>query len=160
MSGCLLNSNAVISTPIGSLKIVEHDGAVIEIRETSRALEPPSTLLLQKACSEIEAYFDGRLKEFTFSVRLTGTDFRIAVWTACRNIPFGTTASYSQIAGAIGSPGSQRAVGTALGLNPLLLVVPCHRVVSKTSLGGFRLPLPTKKFLLNLEFNAKLPDSL
>lgn len=83
---------------------------------------------------------------------LTGTIFQEAVWTALKNIPFGETKTYTDIAKNIGRPNSVRAVGAAIGANPLLMVVPCHRVVSKSGgMAGYRGGVPMKKALLELE---------
>ncbi|MFH1652060.1 MAG: MGMT family protein, partial [Chloroflexota bacterium] len=80
------------------------------------------------------------------------TEFQRRVWRAAREIPYGETRSYAWIAGKLGQPGATRAVGQALGRNPLLIVIPCHRVLAGDgSLGGFRGGLPWKKFLLGLE---------
>lgn len=145
---------AVIPSPVGPLKIEASGRYVISVRETAEPLCRPSSTLLSNAASQIEAYFDGTLTDFTFPVALSGTPFQMAVWNACRAIPYGRTLSYGDIARAIGRPHAVRAVGSALGHNPLLLVVPCHRVTASHTLGGFRLGLPAKSLLLSLEQNS------
>nr|WP_273702385.1 methylated-DNA--[protein]-cysteine S-methyltransferase [Tepidanaerobacter syntrophicus] len=83
---------------------------------------------------------------------LKGTDFQISVWEALLNIPYGTTKTYSQVAAEIGRPKATRAVGGAIGANPVSIVVPCHRVIGKDgSLTGFGGGLEIKKKLLKLE---------
>ena len=97
-------------------------------------------------------FLDGQRKEFTAATALHGTPFQQSVWQALLEIPFGETVSYSTIAERIGNPKAVRAVGTAIGANPMLIIVPCHRVIGKNgSLTGFRGGLEMKAHLLNLE---------
>ena len=89
---------------------------------------------------------------------LRGTPFQRRVWEALRAIPYGETRTYSEIAAAVGSPRASRAVGMACHRNPVLLFVPCHRVVAAGGrLGGFACGSETKQFLLTLEGNPPLP---
>jgi methylated-DNA-[protein]-cysteine S-methyltransferase len=107
---------------------------------------------LRPVIAELEAYFAGRLQQFTVPVRLEGTPFQQRVWTALQDIPYGTTTSYGALARRIGSPGAMRAVGLANGANPVAIVVPCHRVIGADgSLTGFGGGLPIKRALLDLE---------
>ncbi len=87
---------------------------------------------LAEYAEQIQAYLDGKRTHFSFPVDLAGTPFQLAVWQALSEIPFGSTRSYSDIAGHIQKRNTVRAVGTAIGANPLLMVVPCHRVIGKT----------------------------
>lgn len=97
-------------------------------------------------------YFSGERNRLDLPLDLRGTTFQLAVWDALQQIPYGETKTYSEIAAAIGNPKSIRAVGTAIGKNPVLIAVPCHRVIQKDgSLGGFRAGLDLKKTLLELE---------
>ena len=142
----------VIDSPIGLIKIVEKAGFITEIKETSEPVSDfPVPASLEKAVDRIKEYFSGKEVRFDFPVNAAGSEFQLSVWNQCKRIPFGHTASYGEIALAIGKPLSARAVGNALGLNPLLLVVPCHRIVSKNGLGGFRLGPEVKKILIELE---------
>ena len=100
---------------------------------------------------QIDEYLVGRRKEFDIEIELEGTEFQKAVWQELMKIPYGETRSYQDIAIAIGRPGATRAVGTACGKNRWLIIVPCHRVVARNGLGGFRLGLEAKKQLLRLE---------
>ena len=110
--------------------------------------------ILQPYKSQFIAYFEGELKSFDFSLDLHGTPFQLAVWKMLGNIPYGETRTYSDIADCIGNPKSIRAVGTAIGRNPVLIAVPCHRVINKNGgLGGFRGGLQLKQYLLDLEHN-------
>ncbi|PLS02877.1 methylated-DNA--[protein]-cysteine S-methyltransferase [Neobacillus cucumis] len=101
---------------------------------------------------ELADYLEGKRKSFTLPFDYNGTDFQLAVWKALCEIPFGETRSYSEIANAINKPAAVRAVGTAIGKNPVLITVPCHRVVGKNgSLTGYRGGLEMKTRLLELE---------
>jgi methylated-DNA-[protein]-cysteine S-methyltransferase len=99
------------------------------------------------------AYFSGEKVEFPDKLDLSSaTDFQLEVWQATRSIPFGETRSYTWIARQIGKPKAVRAVGQALGKNPLPVIVPCHRVLaSNGGMGGFSGGIETKRFLLSLE---------
>ncbi|MWV42970.1 methylated-DNA--[protein]-cysteine S-methyltransferase [Paenibacillus sp. HJL G12] len=101
---------------------------------------------------ELSAYLAGELVDFTISFDLAGTSFQRSVWDALCAIPYGSTCSYSEIAHQIGKPDSVRAVGTAIGANPVLISVPCHRVIGKNgNLTGYRGGLDMKTRLLDLE---------
>jgi methylated-DNA-[protein]-cysteine S-methyltransferase len=102
--------------------------------------------------AELTEYLQGTLRQFTVPVVLRGTPFQQAVWQALRDIPYGHTLSYSDIAGQIRNPASARAVGNAIGANPLLIVVPCHRVIGKNGAPtGYRGGIDMKMKLLRLE---------
>ena len=101
---------------------------------------------------ELEEYFGGGRREFTFPLDLRGTDFQLACWRALRAIPYGETRSYAEIARAVGKPTAFRAVGMANNRNPVAIVVPCHRVIaSDGSLCGYGGGLDVKRKLLELE---------
>jgi methylated-DNA-[protein]-cysteine S-methyltransferase len=114
---------------------------------------------LKETARQLTAYFAGELTEFDLTLAPHGSDFEMAVWAELERIPFGETVSYGDIATRIGEPlSSSRAVGTACGANPLPIFIPCHRVVGADgSLTGFGGGLPTKRFLLDLEFRIKPP---
>lgn len=141
----------VLETPLGNLAVELEGEAVASLRftqDTPTALAPAAA----EVARQIKAYFAGDLKEFTLPLSPAGTPFQLAVWTELRRIPYGETRSYGQIAAALGRPGASRAVGTACGANPLLIVTPCHRVVrGDGALGGFAAGLERKKALLALE---------
>jgi methylated-DNA-[protein]-cysteine S-methyltransferase len=103
--------------------------------------------------AQLEAYFDGQLKEFTVPLAPRGTAFQLAVWAELTRIPYGSTVSYGDIARALGkSPVASRAVGSANGSNPIAVIVPCHRVIgSDGSLTGYGGGLDRKELLLRLE---------
>jgi methylated-DNA-[protein]-cysteine S-methyltransferase len=101
---------------------------------------------------EFAEYFRGKRKNFTMPVDLYGTPFQLSVWDALCEIPYGQTKSYSEIADRIQKAASVRAVGAAIGANPVLIRVPCHRVIAKNGkLTGYRGGLEMKKQLLQLE---------
>ncbi|MFJ7933909.1 methylated-DNA--[protein]-cysteine S-methyltransferase [Sporosarcina sp. NPDC096371] len=101
---------------------------------------------------ELIDYLEGRRKEFTLPMDLHGTVFQQAVWKTLQNIPYGQTVSYTEIAEQIQKPNAVRAVGTAIGANPVLITVPCHRVIAKSGkLTGYRGGLEMKEQLLKLE---------
>lgn len=109
---------------------------------------------LEKYQKQLKEYFNRQRTTFTIPFEFHGTDFQKAVWKQLLEIPYGQTRSYTQIAQAIGRPNSVRAVGSAIGKNPLLIVVPCHRVLTKDNrLGGYRGGLEMKQSLLQLEKN-------
>jgi methylated-DNA-[protein]-cysteine S-methyltransferase len=101
---------------------------------------------------QLDEYFTGTRDRFDFPVRLEGPPFDRAVWAALQEIPYGTTASYGEIAARIGRPGRARAVGAANGRNPIAIVVPCHRVIGANgALTGYGGGLERKRDLLALE---------
>ena len=101
---------------------------------------------------QLDEYFAGRRREFDLPLRPVGTAFQLTVWEALRDIPFGTTWSYAELASRIGKPSAMRAVGGANGRNPLPIVVPCHRVIGRDgSLTGFGGGVDIKAKLLALE---------
>ena len=104
---------------------------------------------LAAVVSQLERYFEGALHEFDLPLDMRGTPFQLEVWSALRKIPFGATASYRDLAAAVGRPNAVRAVGAANGRNPVSIVVPCHRVIGADgSLTGYGGGLPRKQFLL------------
>jgi AraC family transcriptional regulator of adaptative response/methylated-DNA-[protein]-cysteine methyltransferase len=101
---------------------------------------------------ELDAYFAGRLHDFSVPLVAPGTPFQEKVWSALLEIPYGQTLSYEDLARKVGSPSAQRAVGTANGMNRIAIVIPCHRVVNKNGkLGGYGGLLWRKEALLHLE---------
>ncbi len=108
--------------------------------------------LLQPYVNELEEYFAGKRRQFTFPLDLRGTDFQRACWRALLAIPYGETRTYADIARAVGKPNAFRAVGMANNRNPIAIVVPCHRVIaSNGTLCGYGGGLDVKRKLLELE---------
>lgn len=101
---------------------------------------------------QLREYLEGHRRTFELPLELRGTRFQVSVWQELLSIPFGTTTTYSAIARSIGRPKAVRAVGGAVGANPLLIIVPCHRVIGKDgSLTGFSSGMDLKEYLLALE---------
>jgi methylated-DNA-[protein]-cysteine S-methyltransferase len=101
---------------------------------------------------ELGEYMAGKRTTFTVPLDLQGTPFQLAVWEAMSRINYGKTASYMDVAQSLNKPESVRAVGTAIGRNPVLIVAPCHRIIGKNgALTGYRGGLKMKEQLLNLE---------
>jgi O-6-methylguanine DNA methyltransferase len=107
---------------------------------------------LERYVNELEEYFAGQRREFSFALDLRGTDFQVACWRALLKIPYGETRSYADIARAVDRPTGFRAVGMANNRNPIAIVVPCHRVIaSDGTLCGYGGGLDIKRKLLELE---------
>lgn len=124
-----------------------------DLRAETKALRfEESESALRPYVSELEQYFAGKRREFTFPLDLRGTDFQLACWRALLAIPYGETRSYGDIARAVCRPQGFRAVGMANNRNPIAIVVPCHRVIaSDGSLCGYGGGLDIKRKLLELE---------
>ena len=141
---------SVLATPLGNVEIVTVAGRLRELGFTRAKATHAQGGPIEDG---IRAYFRGQRKDLgDIPVDLSDcTPFERRVYEATRRIPFGKVATYGQIAKAIGQPTAQRAVGQALGKNPIGIVIPCHRVVGWDSLGGFTGGLEHKKRLLRLE---------
>ena len=102
--------------------------------------------------AQLDGYFSGQLRAFDIPLRLHGTPFQKAVWSALREIGYGQTWSYQQLAEKVGRPTATRAVGATNGRNPISIIIPCHRVIGKDgSLTGYGGGLDRKRLLLELE---------
>ncbi len=145
---------ACVDTPIGRLSVSSSDGYVTSIAAAPN-LDGDENIddCLNAAIAQLEEYFAGRRKSFSVPVSFHGTAFQEAVWNELQRIPYGETRSYRDIAAAIGHPGAVRAVGNAVGKNPIPIIIPCHRVIrTDHTLGGFSLIGPeTKRKLLASE---------
>jgi len=116
---------------------------------------------IRAAAKQIREFLEGKRREFELQLDPRGTDFQRRVWDALREIPYGETISYAELAARVGRPRAMRAVGSANGANPLSLVVPCHRVVaSGGGLGGYGGGLELKQRLLALEHAEPLRGEL
>jgi methylated-DNA-[protein]-cysteine S-methyltransferase len=110
---------------------------------------------LKNATRQLDEYFAGRRNAFDIALDLNGTPFQQAVWRALQALPFGATTSYQDIARGIANPKAIRATGTAIGRNPVSIIVPCHRVLGASgALSGYAGGLERKRYLLELEKNA------
>jgi len=108
--------------------------------------------ILRQAAEEITDYLNGKRKKFSVPLHFDGTEFQNSVWKQIARIPFGETISYSELAERAGSPAAVRAAGTATGQNPIAIIIPCHRIITKgRTLGGFAGGLDRKTHLLKVE---------
>ncbi len=106
----------------------------------------------EEMAQEIALYLDGRINKFDTEIKLgSGTPFQRAVWKRLLDIPYGEVITYKELAECIGRPNSARAVGNAVGANPIPIVIPCHRVLAANGLGGYASGIHIKKDLLKIE---------
>lgn len=142
-------------SPVGDLTLFAEDGAIIALEWGWGSIDDPSPLLI-RAKAALDAYFDGEA-ELPADLPLApqGSPYRQKIWAALRQIPAGETRSYAEIAAQAG--GSARSVGGANAANPIPILIPCHRVVSTTGMGGYSGGdgLATKRILLALEQRTK-----
>ena len=122
---------AIYTCEFGIIRIDYEDEKVIALKkiDTSLILPDAKTSFTNNVFLELSEYFMGKRKQFTFAYELNGTQFQKRVWTALCSIQYGETCSYRDIANAIGNPNACRAVGMANNKNPIIIVVPCHRVI-------------------------------
>jgi len=147
-----MKTETVFTTPAGNLLLTETDGAVTGLCFTEEASRGPES----EAVRQVKAYFAGARRAFELPLETGGTPFQKRVWAALREIPFGQTRTYGEIARAVGSPGAARAVGMACNRNPILILIPCHRVLGADgALTGFAGGLDKKEYLLKLEAQIK-----
>lgn len=108
--------------------------------------------ILTTTARQLRAYFAGELTEFSLPLRLAGSPFRRRVWEALRRVPYGAVVTYGELASLVGRPGAARAVGMAVGRNPIGIIVPCHRVIGAGgALTGYGGGVDRKRWLLALE---------
>lgn len=146
----------IIDSPVGKLRLVAEDGFLTELRFGGEPAvvdgEVEDNRLLDEVERQLGEYFRGERKAFDLSLRMKGTPFQLKDWEALREIPYGETVSYGEIARRIGKPNASRAVGMANHNNPISIIVPCHRVIGKNGkLTGYGGGLNVKQQLLELE---------
>lgn len=124
-----------MDSPLGVLRIVEADGAIVQLDWGGAPGVSAPGALLREAERQVAAYFDGMLEVFDLPLRVRGSDFQEAVCAAIWAIPFGHTRSYGEIAADLGA--TAQAVGQACGGNPIPIIIPCHRVMGARGLTGF-----------------------
>lgn len=141
--------------PIGRLTIVDDGHGICGIHfheEQQNAGTKKETIYTRMAAYQLTEYFSGDRTQFDLPLSFHGTEFQQKVWRALCKIPYGETRTYKEVAESIGSPKGCRAVGMANNQNPMVIVVPCHRVVGKNgSLTGYAGGLELKEYLLELE---------
>lgn len=139
-------------TYAGRIGIAEEDGAITNLIFSERDWKVEETELIKETKRQLDEYFAGKRKEFDVPTRLEGTEFQKRVWNELKNIPYGKTVTYKDIAEAVGCPKGYRAVGLANNRNPISIIYPCHRVIgSNGSLTGYGGGLDVKEKLLALE---------
>ncbi len=143
-------------TTIGRIGIAENADCISNLYFATDAtllnVELQETSVIKEAFRQLESYLAGDLKIFTIPLAPYGTDFMRSVWIILRDIPYGKTASYKEIASAVGNPKAMRAVGMANNRNPIPIFIPCHRIIgSDGKLVGYRGGLELKRELLELE---------
>jgi methylated-DNA-[protein]-cysteine S-methyltransferase len=151
-----------IDSPLGPLLLTMADGLLTGvIPAQQKPIADISTASIGDAgpfarvIDQLQEYFSGERREFDVPLRLVGTAFQRLVWEKLKNIPFGTTTTYGEIARRIGNPNAVRAVGLANGRNPIPIIVPCHRVIGADGrLTGYSGGLRNKSLLLDLESRA------
>lgn len=146
-----------LDSPVGQLTLVMNNNQLTAILFENASLPQghhhPAPF--QATIEQLQAYFAGELREFELPLAPQGTAFQLQVWEALRQIPYGETVSYGEVAQMIGKPKASRAVGAANGKNPLPIVIPCHRVIGGDgTLTGYGGGLHIKKTLLELEQQA------
>lgn len=160
---------ALYRSPAGELLTGEYDGCIVicdwtanagrhdrilsecAARFNARIAEAPSELI-SELHRELDEYFAGSRRQFSVPVKLYGTAFRLSVLNELSNVVYGSTATYAEIAQRVGKPGAVRAVASAIGGNPVSILLPCHRIIgSDNSLRGYAGGLEAKRLLLELE---------
>ena len=144
-----------IQSPLGILQLKANDQGLIAINYYDK--NPPQSLdqhhpVLKKTIDQLNKYFEEQRKSFDIPLVLKGTNFQQQVWKQLQQIPYGQTISYSELAKRLGDPQKARAVAGANGLNPIPIIIPCHRVIgADNKLTGYSGGIERKQFLLQLE---------
>lgn len=159
-------------SPVGVLYIEEEQGAITGIglakgkigedeKNIHKISDETESELMTEAKRQLTEYFQRKRKTFELPLAPAGTEFQKKVWAALCTVPYGTTCSYKEIAAKIENPKGCQAVGQANGKNPILIVIPCHRVIcADGTLGGYSGGIKVKKYLLRLEGKWNLSSNL
>ncbi len=153
-----------LDSPIGELLLVGDDNALrhLSMQDGRKPIEISDDWerddeRFADAAAQLREYFEGERTEFDIPLEMDGSEFQVRVWNALREIPYGATISYGELARRIGRPTAARGVGMANGSNPISVIVPCHRVIGADgSLTGYGGGLENKRTLLDLERGALL----
>ena len=142
-------------SPVGRLALMGEGDELIALSLPNQPVPlimERETPVLRETKKQLQAYFSGDLREFDVPIRLEGTPFRLKVWQALQQIPYGQVISYGELARRIGQPAACRAVGGANHHNPISIIVPCHRVIAADgTIGGYGGGIELKRKLLKLE---------
>ncbi|WP_294608399.1 methylated-DNA--[protein]-cysteine S-methyltransferase [Roseovarius sp.] len=146
---------ATLTSPIGPLCVISEGGAITAL-QWGEGVAQDATPELTEALAQLAAYFEGRLTRFDLPLNVAGSEFQRRVCDAMCDIPFGETVTYGDLAARLGA--SAQAIGTACGGNPVPLIIPCHRVLAASGLGGYsgQGGVETKVWLLRHEGAAGL----
>ncbi|MCK3658401.1 cysteine methyltransferase [Pasteurellaceae bacterium Pebbles2] len=148
------------ASPVGRLLMLAENNQLTNLDFEVEQIAPnpkwtlnPDLPIFQQICTALERYFQGETETFAdIPLAPKGTPFQQAIWQALRQIPYGETATYGGLAQLINNPKAVRAVGGAVGRNPISIIIPCHRILGKDrQLTGFGGGLPVKRHLLDLE---------
>ena len=149
-----MNAIGIYQTELGAITVCADETAVTAVhfaKDNDCLLPENRSALTDSTAWQIQEYLAGRRREFDLPLRPAGTPFQQRVWSALMAIPYGEVRAYSEVAASIGNPRASRPVGSACGANPLLLLIPCHRVVAKHGIGGYGGDVARKRQLLLLE---------
>ena len=150
------------NTPLGLVRVVTEAGSICMLKFEQRREDYPDRPdeLCFRAKEQLNEYFAGQRQEFTLPLCPQGTSFQRRVWQAVLSVAYGQTQSYREIGRQIGCPTASRAVGAAVGKNPIWLLIPCHRIIgSDGSLTGYAGELWRKERLLELERNGTFTEN-
>lgn len=142
---------------IGILEIICENNKLVSLKLVDCSEKSNvETDFIKDLKNQLDEYFSGKRTTFNININPAGTDFQKLVWKELQNIPYGKTKSYSEVAESIGNKNAQRAVGSACNKNPIMIIIPCHRVISKNNnLGGYAYGRSVKQKLLNIENGVK-----
>jgi methylated-DNA-[protein]-cysteine S-methyltransferase len=157
-----MRTHTVMMSPIGDLTLVNTNGMLSGLYTSGHKRGPRGSVLgdrvssgFEQAIQELNDYFSGALTEFTVPIAVQGNAFQRRVWALVKEIPFGETRSYGDLAEDLGDPTLAREVGAANAGNPICIIVPCHRVVGRDgSLTGYAGGLHRKRYLLDHEVSV------
>ena len=145
-------SCASLKTSAGTIYIQESEGTIIHIGFRDPNIREHMTPLLKEATDQLMEYFNGKRKDFDITFAVIGSELQKDVCNSLMKIPYGETRTYKEIAKDVGRPKAIRAVATAIGKNPVSVVIPCHRVIgSDGNMRGFGGGIPFKEYLLGVE---------
>ena len=151
-----MTDSYTFNTPIGFLTIREEEKKLTKLFWEANSVQTMKNELhsdfLYEVYTQVNEYLTGRRKQFDVPLKYQGTQFQQSVWQELQKIPYGETRSYQEIAAVIGNEKAVRAVGQANNKNPIMIIIPCHRVIHKNGdITGFACGLEVKQYLLELE---------
>lgn len=142
-------------SPIGCIEICATNDSILQLKfvESENAISTTSlSIIIENCIIQLKEYFENKRLSFDLPLALKGSEFQQKVWETIREIPFGKTRTYKEIAIKIGKPSAVRAVANAIAKNPILIIIPCHRIIgSNRSLTGYSGGIERKRSLLKHE---------